>query len=679
MGLVKNTARMIAVLTAFELISAQAFAVGTRRVAIRSADDFAAGELEGVAVDSTGVLRAGYDLAEVPVKDVTTIWSVLDLGGGKLLLGTGNDGKLLEFTNGATKVVADSDALVLSSVVKGFGGRIFVAALPGGKILEYTDGKLKDWVTLPNDAQIYQLAFDQAGQALYAATGPEGKLFRIGADAKAQVHFDAPEQHLSSVAVGKGGVLVGTGDKAKLYEVTAPGRAKVIFDFGLTEVRAIAPAANGDIYVIANDIKSGRNLPSTNSDSSKKSSASGKGVLYRFEGGQSPELLFESSSEHLSSLTLDSKGLPVVGTGEKGRLYQVDTLHNSVLLADVEERQVSAVVYGSAGTLVVASDPAVVHPVRTGAGTDRLWTSAVIDAGFRAKFGRLSWEGDGAVEFETRTGNTKEPGDSWGAWSKPLLAPGKVTSDPARYFQVRARFRKDANASVREVNVAFVTDNLQALITSISAENRTTNSFAEPGDKLESSGGPVSGKPSNEVELSWKVDNPDKDELRYRLWYSPLGMGLGAGQWYPLLEPGQVWTKTSYTWNTADLPEGKYRVRIELSDELANAPARTKRHQLESHVIVVDNTAPVIQNLVVNGRRATLKVADGVGPIARLEVAVAGTDEWFPFEPVDGVFDDPVETFDLDLSAVAPSGPALLTVRAYDQENNQVVGNIWLK
>ncbi len=158
MGLVTKSARMIAALTALELIAAQAFAVGTRRIAIRTADDFADGELEGVAVDSTGVLRPGYDLAEVPVKDVTTIWSSLDLGGGKVLLSTGNDGKLLEFGGGATKEVADSDALVLTSVVKGFGGRVFVAALPGGKILEYTQGKLKDWVTLPNDAQIYQLS-----------------------------------------------------------------------------------------------------------------------------------------------------------------------------------------------------------------------------------------------------------------------------------------------------------------------------------------------------------------------------------------------------------------------------------------------------------------------------------------------------------------------------------------
>jgi hypothetical protein len=655
--------------------SSDAFAVGTRRVAIRSAEAFAEGELEGVAVDSTGILRAGYDLAEVPVKDATTAWATLDVGGGVLLLATGNDGRLIEYSKAGAKVVADSDAMVLTSLCKGFGGRVFVAALPGGKILEFAQGKLKDWVTLPDDAQIYQLAFDPTSQVLFAATGPEGKLYRIGADAKPQVYFDAPEQHLGSLAISKRGVLAGTGDKAKLYEVNAPGRSRVLYDFGMTEVRAIQVGANGDVFALANDIKSGRSLPSSGSEAAKKTPSSGRGVLYRFENGETPELLLESSDEHLASLSLDARGVPVVGTGEKGRVYTVDAERHAVLLADVDERQVSSVSFGSGGTLVVASDPLVVHPLRGVGGADAVWTSAVLDAGFRARFGRLGWEGKGQVDFETRSGNTKEPDDSWTPWAKPSNAPAKVTSEPARFLQIRARFKSDAAAEVREVNVAFVTDNLKALVTEIEVESTSTESFAEPDDKLAPSGGPIGGKPSDELELSWKVDNADKDELRYRLWYSP----LKTGQWFPMFEPNQVWTKPSYTWDTSDLPEGKYRIRVEASDELANAPARVKRHQLESHVVVVDNTAPVIESMAVAGRRATIRVSDGVGPIARVEVSVAGTDVWWPFEPVDGLYDDPTETFELDLATISPTGAALLTVRAYDQENNQVIGEIWLK
>ncbi len=58
----------------------------------------------------------------------------------------------------------------------------------------------------------------------------------------------------------------------------------------------------------------------------------------------------------------------------------------------------------------------------------------------------------------------------------------------------------------------------------------------------------------------------------------------------------------------------------------------------------------------MRGRRLTGEVVDGVGPIARIEVSVAGTDEWRPIFPKDGVFDQPAEAFDADVSRVVPPG-----------------------
>ena len=51
-----------------------------------------------------------------------------------------------------------------------------------------------------------QLAFDADAGVLYAATGPQGKLYRITKDKKAQVYLDVEEEHLASVAVGNGKV-----------------------------------------------------------------------------------------------------------------------------------------------------------------------------------------------------------------------------------------------------------------------------------------------------------------------------------------------------------------------------------------------------------------------------------------------------------------------------------------
>src|SRR3954462_11570951 len=163
--------------------------------------------------------------------------------------------------------------------------------------------------------------------------------------------------------------------------------------------------------------------------------------------------------------------------------------------------------------MVIASDPPVVHPVKGVGGPDAVWTSKVLDAGLRARFGKLDWEATGPIQFSTRTGNTKEPDDTCSAWSAGFNKPSLIDSPAARYLQVRGRFATDPNTVLSEIDISFVTDNLRAVITSMEAKGAET----EAGDDtLRASGGPVTRKPETTIALTWKVDNPDKDDLRYR-------------------------------------------------------------------------------------------------------------------------------------------------------------------
>jgi hypothetical protein len=314
----------------------------------------------------------------------------------------------------------------------------------------------------------------------------------------------------------------------------------------------------------------------------------------------------------------------------------------------------------------------VVHPVKGIGGPDAVWTSKVLDAGIRARFGQLSWDSSGALELSTRTGNTKEPDDTWSAWSNPLGAPGLVTSPVGRYLQVRARFAKDPNAVLNQVEIAFLTDNLRAVLTSVD----TRGGDGESGDdQPKASGGPVTRRAETTLNLTWKVDNPDKDELRYRLQYRL----LGTSDWFDLLKPGEKLSKESYSWETSDLPEGRYRVRVTASDETSNPPDRVTKDVRESGIVLVDNTPPSIEALTATGQHLKGIALDGVGPIARIEVSVAGSDEWFPFFPADGIFDEQREELDLDVKNLVRTLPALVSVRVYDKASNFVVRSVLVK
>ncbi len=668
----------IASAAAVALAAGQAFAVGTRTFELRRGEDFKGGDLKGVAVDSSGEVHAGFNLGSAPVNDATAIWSGLLQKDGSVLLGTGNEGRILSFDGAAVKRVAETGALVVTSLVEGWGGAVYAGTLPDGEVWKYAGGKAEKFVKLESAEHVWQLAFDPKTKSLFAATGPEGKLFRIDQQGKAQVYFDAPEQHLMSVAVAPDGtVYAGSSDKAKLYRVSGPGRATVLYDFGRTEVRGIAFGDKGAVYAIANDIKTGSYTPtrrggaSAASPAAKPPKTTGKGTLYRFDAQDRPEQLIDEKDDYFTSLAIGDDGKPYVGTGAEGRVYTVDETHNEVLVADVEERQIGALLLRGKQRFVAASDPAVVHVVRGVGGADAVWTSKVLDAGLRAHFGRMDWIATGPLEVSTRSGNTSEPDDTWSAWSNPLNSAGEVTSPAARFLQVRARWNRDPNSVLSSLTIPFVTDNLRAVVTDVEAEG--ASSTLSTG--VEASGGPPSKKSGTTITLKWKVENPDKDELRYRLEYRL----VGTNTWYSVLDPRETLTKTTYSWETADLPEGKYHVRVLASDEISNPPDRVQRHELESSLILVDNTPPAIQDLQATGKRIRGVVIDGVGPIARIEASVTGSDEWVPFFPRDGVFDEQREEFDADVTALVPNGHAMLTVRAYDRAGNFVVRNVTVK
>jgi hypothetical protein len=140
-----------------------------------------------------------------------------------------------------------------------------------------------------------------------------------------------------------------------------------------------------------------------------------------------------------------------------------------------------------------------------------------------------------------------------------------------------------------------------------------------------------------------------------------------------------VLTKPSYDWDTGTLPEGRYRVRVVATDELSNPPDLVTRDDAESGIVLVDNTPPRVEGLKVANRRVQGVALDGVGPIQRIEVTVAGTDDWVPFFPTDGIFDEAREEFDLDVSSLTTNVPALLAVRVFDDANNVVIQNVALR
>src|SRR6185503_4333203 len=69
-------------------------AVTTRAIELDDAKEFAEGELQETTVSSLGEVRIGLETRKVPLTDVAAVWSIAELQGGDIALGTGNEGKI---------------------------------------------------------------------------------------------------------------------------------------------------------------------------------------------------------------------------------------------------------------------------------------------------------------------------------------------------------------------------------------------------------------------------------------------------------------------------------------------------------------------------------------------------------------------------------------------------------
>jgi hypothetical protein len=674
-----NTRKFIAfglVFGAF-FVARDSAAVGTRTFDLDTLEEFSGGDLHGVAVSSDGAVRTGWMLGDVPLTDASGSFSTLAMSDGSVLVGTIPNGKVFKIVGDKATLFADTNALGVTSMVEGAGGVVFAATMPDGKIFKLSQGKAEVLTTLPDVSHVWALVWDKTKSAMFAAVGPDGRVFRVTLDGKSSVFFHCDQPHLLSLALADNGdLLAGSSGKARLYRITGPGRATVVSEFPGSEVKGVAVAKNNVVYAISNEYSGdppdaprrggtgGRGLATPAITAKMKP---GKGTLTRFDASGKPEKMMHSDEFHYTALAVDADGKPFVGTGAEGRVYTVDDMHVVTLVADVEETQVGSIGFSKGTPFLATIDGAVFHRVIAQGGSDALWTSKVFDAGLRAKYGQISWRSSGPLELSTRTGNTSAPDSTWSGWSNPVTTPQTISSPQARFVQVRARWGRDAKAVLSEVMLPFVTENVRPVVLDIDAEQKGGSARGTKEGLVASGGEPP--KHDSVMKLSWRVDNPDADALRYRVDFRREGQNI----WRDALKPGEVLTKNEYEWDTLALPEGKYRVRVEASDEPANPPADVQKHALESEPVLVDNTPPVVTELSMAGRKLHVRAVDGLGPISRIEMSVDGKLEWRPLAPADGLFDTADEKIDADVTSLVPAGAHIVTVRAYDAAGNSAL------
>jgi hypothetical protein len=170
--------------------------------------------------------------------------------------------------------------------------------------------------------------------SLFVGTGNEGKVFRIGADGKGSLFFDAPELEAHALAPAPdGGLYVGTSPDGKIYKVDRKGTGTVFCDLDNKYIWALAVDAKGNLYAGTGD----------------------KGLVYKITPEGKSAVFYNTKATHATALAFDTAGNLLIGTGSPGRVVKVDPAGKAFVLLDSPYQEIRAVRFDDKGLLYVAA------------------------------------------------------------------------------------------------------------------------------------------------------------------------------------------------------------------------------------------------------------------------------------------------------------------------------------
>ncbi|HEX8499665.1 MAG TPA: hypothetical protein VF659_03670 [Pyrinomonadaceae bacterium] len=402
-------------------------------------------------------------------------------------------------------------------------------------------------------AYVWSSAADAAGN-VYLGTGHDGRIFRVGADGRGALLYDAAELDVTALVVGRDGALyAGTSPEGKVYRVTADGKAEVYFDPPDKYIWSMALLGDGSLAVGTGDT----------------------GKLYRVRAaGAKPEasLLVDTNETHVISLAADREGNLVAGTDPGGLVLRVSPEGKTFALFDSPLREIHALAPAADGSVyaLALGDAATGPRAASTAGVTTQAVSASTAGG--TVTGTVTTDDGGGAQAVSFSAQPATParsrnelngarsavfrimpdGGSDVLWSSQTVtafsvaaAPGRPgvlvgTSDKGRVYSVTDDGRDTLLLQSSEDQISsfvvrgsdvFAASSNQGKLFRLGGESQAEGTYESPvrDAKFVASWGRVWWRGRGQVELQTRTGNTERPDMTWSDWSAPYRDPAGAG------------------------------------------------------------------------------------------------------------------------------------------------------
>lgn len=697
---------------AFAALCVPSFAAQPQIWTVNSRADVMKGEARSVSIDQIGNITPAPKVTELFATEQPYIWSSAIDPAGNVYLGTGAEGRIYKIdVNGKGILFSDLNELNVTAIAIGKGGEIYAATSPDGKVYKL-DGAGKASVYFePKEKYIWSMVVMNDG-ALAVGTGDNGKLFMVkaaGATADSALFYDTSETHIITLAAdGKGNLFAGTDSSGLVLRFSPGERPFALLDSPLREIHQVTIGPDGSVYVLALGETASTAKPSepvvSSTPAAKTVTAdaatpnqppapqksrydltNAKSAVYRILPDGGTDVIWSSSTVIGFSIYPHQTGKGVLlGTSDRGRIYSIRNDGDETLVLQTDADQVSKIFGVGPNLYASTSNQGRLLKIGPSMVDEGEYESAILDAKSTAAWGSVWWNANGAVQIETRSGNSEMPNETWSGWKivNTEARRGTVSSPAAQFFQWRAKLRGPA-ASLRELSLAFLARNIAPEITSFQVLPENVGLMAAPPVQIDPNieltgldpqafGIVIAQQPPRRVyqrgarSFQWTSEDRNGDKVVYDIYFKE----RSDANFKPLsrdLEDNFI------TIDGLSLSDGRYTIKIVVKDSPSNPSGRSLSSEIDSEFFDIDNTQPTVAVFgtpLITGNRAKVVfiASDKSSYISRAEYSVNGGN-WQTVYADDGISDGPDERYTVEIP-VAADGEYSVTLRVFDANGN---------